>query len=718
MGHANSKDLYIRGLKKSLAARGSKVSRDQMEKFLDFVREVCPWFPDEGTVSWETWEKVGERLKDYYAAHGPQQVPVETFGLWTLVRDCLDLRHEGCKLEKLRQTGSEEMPPFAPETKGEIEAPNPPEELINLQSSDEQSEDLDPKDEEDLEEAAARYDREKYPPMIAVAQEEKSFLDTQEGKSLLDTVRSLTQQVETLQGQLAAMKLKQDKGSTQIRSITGPSVTFSSERWNSGGKDPPDNIALPPSAVPPTAPPLLPTEAPLWDPPLSKPPPPVWDMPTKPPPGYARPGSDSVMYSSRNCEGSYRQGGDTKHRETFPIIERVDQEGKPLQDWKPLRLHDTFPVFERADQDGQPQRDWRPFQWKLVKDLKEACTQYGPIAPFTMAIVDSVARETCTPEDWKHITHACLSGGDFLIWKSEFYENCKIRANENEMRNIPITFEMLAGEGPEYADARNQWNFAPRVYDQIASAAKNAWRMLPDKNSKEEQVTQIRQGADESFQDFVSRLTVAAGRTFGASVATEAFIKQLAYENANSACQAIIRPIKKKGTISDFIRSCADVGPSFSQGVALAAALQGKSIHEVMQQQAKLHASGRAGACFNCGKMGHRASQCPHKMEANNPSATAVVKKPPGPCPRCKKGVHWANECKSKTDKDGKPLQGNWVRGQPQAPTQQCYGALQVQEQTQEPKKNEPLLGSMSQTYSGPPQAAQDWTCVPPPTSY
>ncbi|KAF6361723.1 hypothetical protein mRhiFer1_009949 [Rhinolophus ferrumequinum] len=122
------------------------------------------------------------------------------------------------------------MPPFAPETKGEIEAPNPPEELINLQSSDEQSEDLDPKDEEDLEEAAARYDREKYPPMIAVAQEEKSFLDTQEGKSLLDTVRSLTQQVETLQGQLAAMKLKQDKGSTQIRSITGPSVTFSSER--------------------------------------------------------------------------------------------------------------------------------------------------------------------------------------------------------------------------------------------------------------------------------------------------------------------------------------------------------------------------------------------------------------------------------------------------------------------------------------------------------
>lgn len=114
MGHASSKDLYVRGLKKLLAAHGSRVSREQLDKFLEFIKEVCPWFPEEGTVSLGIWEKVGEQLQDYYAAHGPQQVPVETFGLWTLIRDCLDLKREGCKLEKVKQAGNEEiLPPAA-----------------------------------------------------------------------------------------------------------------------------------------------------------------------------------------------------------------------------------------------------------------------------------------------------------------------------------------------------------------------------------------------------------------------------------------------------------------------------------------------------------------------------------------------------------------------------------------------------------------------------
>ena len=50
--------------------------------------------------------------------------------------------------------------------------------------------------------------------------------------------------------------------------------------------------------------------------------------------------------------------------------------------------------------------------------------------------------------------------------------------------------------------------------------------------------------------------------------------KQLAYENANSACQAALRPYKKKGGLSDYIRICADISPSYVQGITLATALQ------------------------------------------------------------------------------------------------------------------------------------------------
>ena len=51
--------------------------------------------------------------------------------------------------------------------------------------------------------------------------------------------------------------------------------------------------------------------------------------------------------------------------------------------------------------------------------------------------------------------------------------------------------------------------------------------------------------------------------------------KQLAYENASSACQAALRPYKKKRGLSDYIQICADIGPSYIQDITLATTLQG-----------------------------------------------------------------------------------------------------------------------------------------------
>ena len=66
------------------------------------------------------------------------------------------------------------------------------------------------------------------------------------------------------------------------------------------------------------------------------------------------------------------------------------------------------------------------------------------------------------------------------------------------------------------------------------------------------------------------------------SEAAGILIKQLAFENANSTCQAILRPIKISGQLIDYIRQCADVGPSMMQGVAIAAATKGNSYQQAV----------------------------------------------------------------------------------------------------------------------------------------
>lgn len=45
--------------------------------------------------------------------------------------------------------------------------------------------------------------------------------------------------------------------------------------------------------------------------------------------------------------------------------------------------------------------------------------------------------------------------------------------------------------------------------------------------------------------------------------------------------------IKKKTDLSGYIRLCADIGPSFNQGIAAAAALKDLTIHEWFEHKQK-----------------------------------------------------------------------------------------------------------------------------------
>jgi hypothetical protein len=199
-------------------------------------------------------------------------------------------------------------------------------------------------------------------------------------------------------------------------------------------------------------------------------------------------------------------------------------------------------------------------------------------------------------------------------------------------------------------------------------------------------------------------LLIAASRNLGKSdMGRSPFTIQLAYENANAMCCVMcsIQLHEGQTDLEGYICLCAEIRPSYNQGLAFGAALQGTAI------QAMFSRKRGNNSCFKCGCLGHLKSDCPKNKDAESRQAGHV----PGICPWCRKGNHWAKVCKSKPGILGSPLPGNKRRGQLQAqtnPQQTAFGAMNLL-----PSQRDQFLN-----LPGKQQEMQDWTSVPPPTQY
>ena len=74
----------------------------------------------------------------------------------------------------------------------------------------------------------------------------------------------------------------------------------------------------------------------------------------------------------------------------------------------------------------------------------------------------------------------------------------------------------------------------------------------------------------------------------------------------------------------------------------------------------------KGNGCFTCGDKNHLKRDLLKKAN----------KKPPKICPRCHRGMHWAKDCKSRFDIEGKPILGNSKQGTPQVPFNKNLGQI------------------------------------------
>ena len=123
-----------------------------------------------------------------------------------------------------------------------------------------------------------------------------------------------------------------------------------------------------------------------------------------------------------------------------------------------------------------------------------------------------------------------------LVYLEEiiYYGNLSLLSNVGSQpisigdKGLNTTYEMMVGEG-EYRDTNSQLNYLPGAYPQISAAALRAWKKLPNSDKKTEDLSKIRQGPDEPYQDFVACLLEAIGKMIGDEQAGMVLAKQLAY---------------------------------------------------------------------------------------------------------------------------------------------------------------------------------------------
>lgn len=157
---------FLQPLQEFLKQRDLKVSDKTIKGFLEEVDKIAPWFEPTGSLTLRCWDKLG---RDIDREAQQRKLKAGTKPIWRLVRFCLedkrceDITKKGQRMLAAHQDSMSESGEEKRGERGECKGRKEPR-LIEDSSSESEEERLDSEKEQDLEEAAAVYECERYGP--------------------------------------------------------------------------------------------------------------------------------------------------------------------------------------------------------------------------------------------------------------------------------------------------------------------------------------------------------------------------------------------------------------------------------------------------------------------------------------------------------------------------------------------------------------------------
>ena len=165
---------------------------------------------------------------------------------------------------------------------------------------------------------------------------------------------------------------------------------------------------------------------------------------------------------------------------------------------------------------------------------------------------------------------------------------------------------MLTGTGTGQFDlVKAQIQCPPLLHEQLKEVALEAWDRITPQGEPNSNYTKIRQGPNEAYADFLTRLGVAISHNVVGEETRVQLEKLLAFQNANQECQRAIAPICEARNVTDYLKDCHNLGSETQTMQMLAEAM------------AAAFKKGNEG-CFVCGDKSHFKKDYPKKYTEKN----------------------------------------------------------------------------------------------------